>query len=95
MAKGDAIKTELDTLFKKSKKSITKTPTQTKSAPEKPAKASKPVKKEKSAPVKAKPAASKPRKRTEEGFLVYTEEELGIGKGGNTEDCPFDCDCCF
>ena len=26
---------------------------------------------------------------------VYTEEQLKIGKGGLTDKCPFDCDCCF
>ncbi|KAF4723911.1 hypothetical protein FOZ63_008614, partial [Perkinsus olseni] len=35
------------------------------------------------------------RKRTEEGYKIYTEEELKIGQGGNTPDCPFDCWCCF
>lgn len=34
-------------------------------------------------------------RRTEEGYRIYTAEELGIGKGGGTADCPFDCDCCF
>jgi hypothetical protein len=38
---------------------------------------------------------NKGRKMTEDGFKVYTEEELGIGKGGDTEDCPFDCKCCY
>lgn len=38
----------------------------------------------------------KSRKRTEEGYAVYTEDELGLGsKGGDTSLCPFDCDCCF
>jgi hypothetical protein len=32
---------------------------------------------------------------TEEGWKVYTPAELNIGKGGDTELCPFDCDCCF
>lgn len=32
---------------------------------------------------------------TEEGWKIYTPEELNIGKGGETELCPFDCDCCF
>ena len=32
---------------------------------------------------------------TEEGWRVYTPEELNIGKGGDTNLCPFDCDCCF
>lgn len=32
---------------------------------------------------------------TEEGYRVYTPEELQIGKGGDTADCPFDCQCCF
>ncbi len=39
----------------------------------------------------------KGRKKTEEGFNVYTEEELGMGNpnAGNTDQCPFDCQCCF
>jgi hypothetical protein len=38
----------------------------------------------------------KGRKRTEEGYAIYTEEELRLGgKGGDTDLCPFDCDCCF
>lgn len=32
---------------------------------------------------------------TEEGYKIYTPEELNIGKGGNTSECPFDCKCCF
>lgn len=41
--------------------------------------------------------AGKPRKRTEEGYAIYREDELGMGKkgGGDTALCPFDCDCCF
>ncbi|KAF5831301.1 hypothetical protein DUNSADRAFT_13330 [Dunaliella salina] len=40
--------------------------------------------------------AKQARKRTEEGYAIYTEEELGMHrKGGNTPDCPFDCACCF
>lgn len=37
------------------------------------------------------------RKKTEEGFVIYTEDELGLGKkgGGDTPLCPFDCDCCY
>ena len=39
------------------------------------------------------------RKRTEEGYLIYCEEELGLGvsskNAGYTKDCPFDCKCCF
>ena len=26
---------------------------------------------------------------------IYTEEELNMNKGGNTDLCPFDCECCF
>ncbi|KAG2495843.1 hypothetical protein HYH03_006082 [Edaphochlamys debaryana] len=42
-------------------------------------------------------AVAKGRKRTEEGFAIYTEDELGLGssKGGDTDLCPFDCECCF
>ncbi|XP_015059778.1 uncharacterized protein C6G9.01c [Solanum pennellii] len=37
------------------------------------------------------------RKKTADGFTLYTEEELGIGRSnaGGTSLCPFDCDCCF
>ncbi|KDN51068.1 hypothetical protein RSAG8_00697, partial [Rhizoctonia solani AG-8 WAC10335] len=37
-----------------------------------------------------------PRRRTDEGYAIYKEDELGInGEGGDTPLCPFDCDCCF
>mmetsp|Transcript_36883 Transcript_36883/g.82024 ORF Transcript_36883/g.82024 Transcript_36883/m.82024 type:complete len:168 (+) Transcript_36883:78-581(+) len=36
------------------------------------------------------------RKKTEEGYAIYSEEELGLNKrGGDTPLCPFDCDCCY
>lgn len=36
------------------------------------------------------------RKKTEEGWNIYSEEELMMNKrGGNTELCPFDCECCY
>ncbi|KAI0815153.1 hypothetical protein BC629DRAFT_1588829 [Irpex lacteus] len=36
-----------------------------------------------------------PRRKTEEGFLIFKEDELGIsGEGGDTPLCPFDCQCC-
>ena len=35
------------------------------------------------------------RKKTEEGFNIYHEDELKIGLGGDTENCPFDCTCCY
>lgn len=40
---------------------------------------------------------SLPRKRTAEGLVIYSAEELGVGKAdaGGTTLCPFDCDCCF
>ncbi|CAE6427869.1 unnamed protein product [Rhizoctonia solani] len=37
-----------------------------------------------------------PRRRTEEGYAIYKEDELGINdEGGDTALCPFDCECCF
>jgi len=37
-----------------------------------------------------------PRGKTEEGFSIYKEAELGINvEAGGTPLCPFDCDCCF
>lgn len=40
---------------------------------------------------------ARPRKRTEDGLTIYTEDELGINStdAGNTPLCPFDCSCCF
>ncbi|KAJ6519624.1 hypothetical protein C8R45DRAFT_952136 [Mycena sanguinolenta] len=39
---------------------------------------------------------SGPRRKTEEGWSIYKEDELGIGnEGGDTPLCPFDCECCF
>ncbi|CAO1621251.1 unnamed protein product [Jaminaea pallidilutea] len=36
------------------------------------------------------------RGRTEEGYAIYSAEELKISKGaGDTPLCPFDCTCCF
>ena len=34
-------------------------------------------------------------RRTKEGYRIFSEDELKINKGGGTEQCPFDCDCCF
>lgn len=50
----------------------------------------------KSASSKTAPAAMS-RKKTEDGFTVYSAEELGFNKknAGGTSLCPFDCDCCF
>lgn len=34
-------------------------------------------------------------RKTEEGFLIFKEAELGINpEAGGTPLCPFDCDCC-
>ena len=65
-------------------------------------KASKSIKKKDKPPIQQvvqptkvqKEKKQKPRKYVD-GLPVYTEEELNIGKGGNTADCPFDCECCF
>lgn len=37
----------------------------------------------------------KKRPTTEEGYPIYTVKEMKIGLGGDTPDCPFDCECCF
>lgn len=29
------------------------------------------------------------------GLNVYKAHALGLGRGGNTRLCPFDCQCCF
>ncbi|PWN32298.1 DUF1764-domain-containing protein [Meira miltonrushii] len=35
------------------------------------------------------------RRKTEDGFSIYSEKELKLDQGGDTNACPFDCDCCF
>ena len=37
----------------------------------------------------------KEKRKRVDGLRIFTEEELKIGQGGGTADCPFDCDCCF
>lgn len=46
---------------------------------------------------KSTPGVPASRKRTEDGFVVYSEEELGFNRknAGGSALCPFDCDCCF
>mmetsp|Transcript_37257 Transcript_37257/g.66693 ORF Transcript_37257/g.66693 Transcript_37257/m.66693 type:complete len:146 (-) Transcript_37257:154-591(-) len=39
--------------------------------------------------------AAEVRKRTEEGYVIYHEDELRMNKGGGTDLCPFDCTCCY
>lgn len=40
--------------------------------------------------------AQKMRRKTEDGYNIYSMEELGLGTtGGDTAECPFDCQCCF
>ena len=53
------------------------------------------VKEPKQEPESKKDAKPKAGRFTEEGFKIYTTDELNIGKGGDTADCPFDCNCCF
>ncbi|KMZ84053.1 hypothetical protein PVBG_02280 [Plasmodium vivax Brazil I] len=35
------------------------------------------------------------RARTPDGLPIYSMEELKMGQGGYTKDCPFECSCCF
>jgi len=37
----------------------------------------------------------KPVRYDDDGTPIYSVEQLRIGKGGGTKDCPFDCWCCF
>ncbi|DBB04822.1 hypothetical protein WJX82_005443 [Trebouxia sp. C0006] len=37
----------------------------------------------------------KQRRFDAEGLPVYTADELNVGAGGETDQCPFDCTCCF
>eukprot|EP01116_Phalansterium_solitarium_P011985 TRINITY_DN27898_c0_g1_i1.p1 TRINITY_DN27898_c0_g1~~TRINITY_DN27898_c0_g1_i1.p1 ORF type:complete len:201 (+),score=54.40 TRINITY_DN27898_c0_g1_i1:573-1175(+) len=39
--------------------------------------------------------SAKARKTSEDGYKMYRLEELVSTKGGDTPDCPFDCQCCF
>lgn len=38
---------------------------------------------------------TKKRRCDAEGLPIFSVDELEIGKGKDTADCPFDCDCCF
>lgn len=80
----DKIKGDLDAMFSTKNKSKVEKPAVKKEEPKK-----KVVKKE------ASSGAKKPARFTEEGFKIYSKEDLKIGQGGDTSDCPFDCNCCF
>ncbi|XP_054784841.1 uncharacterized protein C6G9.01c-like [Prosopis cineraria] len=93
---------EIDEIFagKKRKKSEAKKTETSQYVAKKPKKSKKNVRKKSkgSAGVGDFPdPPSGPRKTTEDGLAIYTEEELGINKAeaGTTPLCPFDCSCCF
>lgn len=50
-------------------------------------------------PNKPKATASKvelsARRKTDDGYTIYKEDELNLGIGGDTGECPFDCKCCY
>eukprot|EP00742_Colponemidia_sp_Colp-10_P008673 GILJ01009408.1.p1 GENE.GILJ01009408.1~~GILJ01009408.1.p1 ORF type:complete len:147 (-),score=23.76 GILJ01009408.1:52-492(-) len=82
---------EIDDIFQERKKAPTLS-----SIPEMTMAVAKPRKKHpKNEGSASNPLGSQSRKQTEEGFKVYHEDELKIGKGGDTPLCPFDCNCCF
>ena len=83
-APAKSIKGDLDALFKNKKSKAIKKPEKTK-----------PVKIVEQKPDKKEADKKKPRKYTEDGLKIYTMDELKIGLGGDTPDCPFDCNCCF
>ncbi|ORZ26484.1 hypothetical protein BCR41DRAFT_419990 [Lobosporangium transversale] len=37
----------------------------------------------------------KAKRRTDDGLRLFDIHDLNIGKGGGTDKCPFDCECCF
>ncbi|KAK9172014.1 Eukaryotic protein of unknown function (DUF1764) family protein [Cryptosporidium meleagridis] len=37
----------------------------------------------------------KPIRYLNDGLPVYRLEDINLGDGGGTPDCPFDCSCCF
>ena len=37
----------------------------------------------------------KARPLTSDGLPIYTAEEMAIGKGGGSAECPWECKCCY
>ncbi|KAG0201486.1 hypothetical protein BGX28_005700 [Mortierella sp. GBA30] len=37
----------------------------------------------------------KGKRRTDDGLRLFDIHDLNIGKGGGTDKCPFDCECCY
>lgn len=35
------------------------------------------------------------RSLTDDGLPIFSWQEMRMGRGGDTRDCPFDCQCCF
>mmetsp|Transcript_64311 Transcript_64311/g.74761 ORF Transcript_64311/g.74761 Transcript_64311/m.74761 type:complete len:114 (-) Transcript_64311:199-540(-) len=44
-------------------------------------------------------AGEEVRRYTDDGLPIYSlkefQQKYDVGKGGDTDKCPFDCDCCF
>ena len=101
--KSENIKNELDSLFKSKKIKKDKEPVKTPSKPSSDLKSKSKdelakilFEKQNKVDLKKEKKESKIRQAVD-GFNVYTEEELGLNnpKAGTTENCPFDCECCF
>ena len=104
IAKGskDIIKRSLDDLFKKKKQEVKEVEATEKPAAEiteaKKAKLQKKllkIQRKQAQEERRQEEGAGKRKVTADGYKVYSLEELNVGKGGDTADCPFDCDCCF
>ncbi|KAF9561044.1 hypothetical protein EC968_005860 [Mortierella alpina] len=37
----------------------------------------------------------KGKRRTDDGLRLFDIHDLNIGKGGDTDKCPFECECCY
>ena len=96
---GKQIKGIVDQLFKKKKIQKTEKKNDVKEPSKDKKSKSKPMAKVISMPkeFKSSNSDSKGIRKTEDGLRIYTEDELGLNKpgAGETDDCPFDCDCCF
>ncbi|KIM67173.1 hypothetical protein SCLCIDRAFT_1210667 [Scleroderma citrinum Foug A] len=101
---------EIDEIFNKKKtQSCPSKPSCKRSHPDTVESPSKPTKRKKTMRPKKTPSAhggdderfkdsrgTSHRSKTEEGYVIYREDELGISnEGGDTPLCPFDCNCCF
>lgn len=89
----DVLKAEIDDLFTKKIKKNSKEELKEEGEEKLKIKSSSPTEKDSFGDVRG--LHKKATRLTDDGLPIWTDKEMKIGQGGDSPDCPFDCECCF